>query len=55
VRLLLEAIGPGGPAPCRRELLPARLVVRESCGGKRQPAPLAPALGTGGVAGGIGR
>ncbi len=32
VQLLLETVGPDGPAPCRREVLPARLVLRESCG-----------------------
>jgi len=32
VQLLLEALGAGESPSVRRELLPARLVVRESCG-----------------------
>ncbi len=52
VRLLLDAVTPGEAANGRRELLPARLVIRDSCGGKGRPARSVSGREAGGGAGG---
>ena len=50
VQLLLESFGSVEVASCRREVLPARLVVRESCGFRRRSAPPVPGNGAAGAA-----
>jgi LacI family transcriptional regulator len=50
VQLLLESFGSVEVASGRREVLPGRLVVRESCGFRRRSAPPVPGNGVAGAA-----